>query len=116
MKKLLSMAVVALMVSTAAYAAGTANDPLEGTGLQNNPKATYGANPIFGFICSYISPAGDDNGNSVASQVFNASLLGNGDEGFSIAFAVTFFCDPQDPSVGVSAEDVDSDPVGQETH
>jgi hypothetical protein len=114
-KKLLPI-FVALMLSTGAYAAGAANDPVDGTGLENNPNATYDPNPLFEFICSYVSPAGDDNGNSLLAQIFNASLGGNGDEGFSIAFGVTWFCDPEDPSVGISSEEVDSDPVGQETH
>ena len=88
--------VLSLVLSMSAYAAGTLNDPLDGTGL------------------SQTLPANDNSAGGASARIFNASLGGQGDEGFSIAFGTTFDCDPSDPSVGLSQEQVDSDPVGQE--
>ena len=104
--------VLSLVLSMSAYAAGTLNDPLDGTGLSNNPNSSYAT--LFGSICSQTLPANDNSAGGASARIFNASLGGQGDEGFSIAFGTTFDCDPSDPSVGLSQEQVDSDPVGQE--
>jgi hypothetical protein len=111
MKKTLSICMCAL-APLAAHAGGSLNDPLEGTGVANNPNSDYVE--LFSGICTQTQPANPKSVNGTLARVFYASLGGQGDEGFSVAFGTTFGCDPSDPSVGQSQEEVDSDPLPPE--
>jgi len=100
----LAAAAFALLFSTSAQGAGTNRDPLDGTGVANNPQATYGV--LFGSICTYFLPGGHGPFPPFDSQA---------DEGLNISFGVVFSCDPSDPSVGIPQEAIDNDPLPSES-
>jgi hypothetical protein len=103
MKFLKTLVFVLLAGSAAlALAAGTDRDPMDGTGVANNPNAEYGV--LFGSICTWFLP-----GNGPFPP-FDSQA----DEGMNIAFAVMFGCDPNDPNVGTPQEDIDFDPLPNE--
>jgi hypothetical protein len=97
------LTVFGLTFSASTFAAGTDRDPLDGTGIANNPMAAYGI--LFGSICTYSLPSG--NGSSAPGE-------SQADEGLNISFGVVFECDPNDPSVGYPQEDVDRDRLPNE--
>jgi hypothetical protein len=103
---------LSIALSSASWAGGSLDDPLDGTGVSNNPNSQYAT--LFGTICSQTLPANGNSINGSLARIFNASLGAQGDEGFSVAFGTTFDCDPTDPSVGRSQEEVDSDPLPPE--
>jgi hypothetical protein len=92
-----------LAFSGTTLAAGGNRDPLDGTGVANNPNAVYGV--LFGSICTHFLPGGNGPFPPGESQA---------DEGLNISFGVVFDCDPNDPSVGTPQEDVDRDPLPNE--
>lgn len=101
-----------IALCSASWAGGSLNDPLDGTGIANNPNASY--DPLFYGICSWHAPSNPNSAPGAAAQVWTASLSAQGDEGFSVAFGTMFGCDPSDPSVGDSQEAVDGDPLPPE--
>jgi hypothetical protein len=96
-------AAISLVLCTSAFASGNTRDPLDGTGVANNPNAVYGA--IFGSICTYFLPGGNGPFPPGESQA---------DEGINISFGVVFDCDPSNPDAGYPQEDVDRDPLPNE--
>ena len=102
-----------LMFSMTSYAAGTDRDPLDGTGVANNPTAT--TVDVFG-TCNFFNATASDveqGGGGFSTGRLGASIGGQGDEGFSIAFGTVFNPDFE-TCTGTSIEDVDSDPLPNE--
>jgi len=94
---------LSLLASATTYAAGTNRDPLDGTGVANNPMAQYSI--LFGSICTHFLPGGHGPFPPSDSQA---------DEGLNVSFGVVFGCDPNDPDVGFPQEAVDNDPLPNE--